>query len=81
MKSQTARLELLEARRRADPLIILTVDSDGNEIKSTVSEMLETGNIGFVRVLSGSSLSDLDRILSAFRERAIQAFEGGADDD
>lgn len=76
MKSQIARLELLEARRRADPLIILTVDGFGNEKKSTVSEMLQN-DLGFVRVVGGSSLSDLDNLLSAYHEWAIQAVRGG----
>ena len=76
MKSQIARLELLEARRRADPLIFLTVDGFGNEKKSTVSEMLQN-DLGFVRVVGGSSLSDLDNLLSAYHEWAIQAVRGG----
>lgn len=76
MKSQIARLELLEARRRADPLIILTVDGFGNEKKSTVSEMLQN-DLGFVCVVGGSSLSDLDRLLMAYHERAIRVTEGG----
>ena len=78
MKSQIARLELLEARRRADPLIILTVDGFGNEKKSTVSEMLQN-DLGFVRVVGGSSLSDLDRLLVAFHDKAI-ATKGGVYD-
>ena len=80
MKSVLSRIELLEASRRTDPLIILTVDSDGNEKKTTVSEMLQSGNYDFVRVLSGNNMADLDRLLSAFRERALKAAEGVVDD-
>ena len=76
MKSQIARLELLEARRRADPLLVLCEDSNGDTAKMTVSEMLNAGR-GFVRVVGGSSLSDLDNLLSAYHEWAIQAVRGG----
>ena len=80
MKSLLTRIELLEASRRSDPLIILTVDGFGNEKKSTVSEMLQN-DLGFVRVVGGSSLSDLDRLLMAFHDKAIQATKGGVYDD
>lgn len=76
MKSQIARLELLEARRRADPLLVLCEDSNGDTAKMTVAEMFDTGR-GFVRVVGGSSLSDLDNLLSAYHEWAIQAVRGG----
>lgn len=76
MRDILTRLELLEASRRQDPLIILTVDGFGNEKKSTVSEMLQN-DLGFVRVVGGSSLSDLDNLLSAYHEWAIQAVRGG----
>lgn len=78
MKSQIARLELLEESRRSDPLIVLCEDEHGDKVKMTVSEMLDTGR-GFVRVVRGSRLSDLDRILTAFHEQAIQDAMGGAD--
>lgn len=76
MKSQIARLELLEESRRADPLFVLCEDSNGDTAKMTVREMLNTGR-GFVHVVGGSSLSDLDKLLSAYHERAIQAVRGG----
>lgn len=76
MKSQIARLELLEASRRSDPLLVLCEDSNGDVAKMTVSEMLN-GERGFVRVVGGSSLKDLDRLLMAYHERAIQVTEGG----
>lgn len=74
------RLELLEASRRQDPLILLCVDGAGNQKNMTVSEMLQSDYFGFVRVASGSSLKDLDTLLRAFHERALQATKGGADD-
>ena len=77
MKSFLARLAALEASRRQDPLILLCVDGEGNQKKMSVSEMLQSDNFGFVRVTSGSSLKDLDRLLMAFHERALQAFEEG----
>jgi hypothetical protein len=80
MRDILTRLELLEASRRQDPLILLCVDGAGNQKNMTVSEMLQSDYFGFVRVASGSSLKDLDRLLMAFHDKAIQAFEGGADD-
>lgn len=76
MKSILSRLELLEASRRADPLIVLCEDSNGDTARMTVSEMLNAGR-GFVRVVGGSSLSDLDNLLSAYHEWAMQAVRGG----
>ena len=70
MKSFLARLAALEASRRQDPLIILCEDVDGNTAKMTVQEVLDTGR-GFVRVVSGSRLADLDDLLSVYHEIAI----------
>lgn len=80
MKSQIARLELLEARRRADPLLVLCEDSNGDTAKMTVAEMFDTGR-GFVRVVGGSSLKDLDRLLMAFHDKAKQAATGDVYND
>lgn len=77
MRDVQTRLAILEASRRQDPLILLCVDGAGNQMKMSVSEMLQSDNFGFVRVVSGSSLKDLDRLLSAFHERALQAFDEG----
>ena len=78
MKSIETRLEILEASRRCDPLLVLAEDENGDTAKMTVAEMLDTGR-GFVRVVGGSSLKDFDRLLMAQHERALQAHEGGAD--
>ena len=77
MRDILTRLELLEASRRQDPLILLCVDGEGNQKNMTVSEMLQSDHFGFVRVASGSSLKDLDRLLMAFHERALQDFDEG----
>ena len=71
MKSFLARLAALEASRRQDPLIILCEDVDGNTARMTVTEMLNAGR-GFVRVVSGSRLADLDDLLSVYHEIAIE---------
>ena len=76
MKSILSRIELLEASRRQDPLILLCVDGAGNQKNMTVSEMLQSDYFGFARVASGSSLKDLDRLLMAFHDKAIQATKG-----
>lgn len=78
MKSLLTRIELLETSRRSDPLLVLCKDSNGDTAKMTVSEMLNAGS-GFVRVVGGSSLSDLDRLLMAFHDKAI-ATKGGVYD-
>lgn len=72
MRDILTRLELLEASRRQDPLILLCEDDNGNTEKMTVQQMLDSGR-GFVRVVRGSRLSDLDKLLSVFRDRALQA--------
>ena len=69
MKSFLARLAALD-------LIVLAEDDDEIMQTMTVQAMLDSGR-GFVRVASGSSLKDLDRLLMAFHERALQAFDGG----
>ena len=79
MKSFLARLAALEASRRQDPLILLCEDDNGNAARMTVTEMLNAGR-GFVRVVGGSSLKDLDRLLTAYHDQALHAADGGADD-
>ena len=74
MRDILTRIELLEASRRQDPLILLCEDDNGNAARMTVTEMLNAGR-GFVRVVGGSSLKDLDMLLAAFHERALQAAE------
>lgn len=76
MHNIESRLAALEAGRRSDPLLVLCEDDNGNAARMTVTEMLSAGR-GFVRVVGGSSLKDLDRLLMAFHERALQAFDGG----
>lgn len=71
MKSALARLEELESRYIQDPLIVIAEMPDSKELqKMTVAEMLETGS-GFVKVVGGSSLADLDKILSSMASSAI----------
>ena len=79
MRDILTRLEFLEASRRQDPLILLCEDDDGNTVRMTVTEMLNAGR-GFVRVVGGSSLKDLDRLLMAYHDQALHAADGGADD-
>ena len=79
MKSFLARLAALEASSRQDPLILLCEDDDGNTVRMTVTEMLNAGR-GFVRVVCGLILKDLDRLLTAYHDQALHAADGGADD-
>lgn len=72
MKSAITRLEELEKRHLQDPLIVIAELPDTHELhKMTVAEMLETGS-GFVRVVSGSSLTDLDKILNSIANSVIE---------
>lgn len=72
MKSALTRLEELEKRHLQDPLIVIAELPDTKELKKmTVAEMLETGS-GFVRVVSGSSLTDLDKILDSIATSVIE---------
>lgn len=76
MKNALSRLMALEHSCLQDPLIVLAEDENGNSEKMPVQEMLSSGR-GFVKVVRGSRLSDLDKLLAAFRERALQAVDGG----
>ena len=76
MKSFLARLAALEASRRQDPLTVLAEDDDAIMQTMTVEAMLDSGR-GFVRVVSGSRLSDLDKLLAAYHDQALQAVDGG----
>ncbi len=72
MKSALTRLEELEKRHLQDPLIVIAELPDTKELqKMTVAEMLETGS-GFVKVVSGSSLTDLDKILDSIATSVIE---------
>lgn len=77
MKSALSRLTALEHSCLQDPLIVLTEDDNGNAEKMSVQEMLSSGR-GFVKVVRGSRLSDLDKLLSVFRDRALQATQNRA---
>ena len=76
MRDILTRIELLEASRRQDPLLVLCEDDDGNTARMTVKEMLDSGR-GFVKVVRGSRLSDLDKLLAAYHDQALQAVDGG----
>lgn len=62
MNTQT-RLERLEKRMIPDPLIVIAKLPNGETAQMTVSEMLQRG-AGFCKVVSGSDMNDLDRILA-----------------
>lgn len=74
MKKVLSRLTALEDKHLQKPLIVLAENSNGNVSKMTVQALIDSG-FSFVRVIRGSSLSDLDLLLSAFRE-SVFAEEG-----
>lgn len=70
MKQET-RLARLEQRARAVagvPLVVRYRLEDGTECKGTVEDMIRAGGL-FVSVLSGNSLTDVDKILDDFLEQ------------
>lgn len=80
MKSSLSRLTALEHSCLQDPLIVLAEDDNGNAEKMSVQEMLSSGR-GFAKVVRGSRLSDLDKLLLVFRDRALQATQNNATDN
>lgn len=59
------RLRKLESIILEEPLQVLCVMSDRTEIIISVDEMIELGDSAdFKRVVNGSSLTDLDKILN-----------------
>lgn len=74
MKKVLSRLTALEDKHLQKPLIVLAEDNNGKVSKMTVQALIENG-FSFIKVVSGSSLSDLDLLLSAFRE-SVFAEEG-----
>lgn len=74
MKSVLSRLAALENRYLQEPLIVLAKDENGNVSRMTVQALIDSG-FSFIKVIKGSSLSDLDLLLSAFRE-SVFAEEG-----
>lgn len=68
MISKSKINSLLEYKRSRDgePLIIRAITPDGEEVKTTVDEMITKG-YGFGGVESGNSLTDLDKILSMIK--------------
>ena len=59
------RLQKLESMVLDEPIRALCVLQDGSEIVVSVDEMIQLGDgADFRRIVSGSSLSDLDKILT-----------------
>lgn len=79
MNSLLSRLVALEKKHLQKPLIVLAENKNGDLSRMTVQALIENG-FSFVKVVSGSRLSDLDLLLAAFRERVLQDTEiGGAE--
>ena len=71
MKSTLARIEELEKLYNNEPLIVLAELPNSKELqKMTVADMLEQGG-GFVKVIGGSNLKDLDKLLEDMRQKAF----------
>lgn len=57
------RVEELERRSFLEPLTVRFIDRDGKERTGNVDD-LERNGVDFVCVVSGTSLEDVDRVLS-----------------
>lgn len=57
------RIEELERRSFLEPLIVRFIDRDGKERTGNVDDLEKCG-VDFVRVVSGTSLEDVDRVLN-----------------
>ena len=64
------RLKKLENERLIEPLVVLAATPTGEEKAMPVDEMIEKG-YGFCRVVAGSSLTDLDKILNHIAHSVI----------
>lgn len=69
------RLEEIEKLYRDDPLIVLAITDNGEEIKMPMRECLERDDVEFKKVIGGSSLKDLDALLQANREAAFKELD------
>lgn len=57
------RIAELERRSFSEPLIVRFIDRDGKERSGNVDD-LERNGVDFICVVSGTSLEDVDRVLS-----------------
>lgn len=64
------RLSILERERLQEPLIVLAKLPTGEEKPMSVDDMIKNKG-DFVRVLNGSSLTDLDKILKLMYDKAV----------
>ena len=69
MKALYKRLREMELRTNGDPLRVQFIDQAGVERIGSVDDLESCGG-DFVRVVAGSSLKDLDRILTTIRRKA-----------
>ena len=63
MKNIDNRLTMLEKTLTPDPMMVLSEFPDGTTEVVTVDDMIARGG-GFCKVISGSDMNDLDKILS-----------------
>lgn len=74
-ESIVKRLEKIEELYRDDPLIVIAITDNGEEIKMPMRECLERDDVEFKKVIGGSSLKDLDALLQAHREAAFKELD------
>lgn len=81
MRDIMKRLEELERKIRPQHLTILA-SLDGEQVEMTVQECIDKG-AGFIKVLDGCNMKDLDLILDMIYQKAIaqQEEEGSSRED
>lgn len=79
MRDIMKRLEALERKIRPQHLTILAV-LNGEQLEMTVQECIDKG-AGFIKVLDGCNMDDVDLILDIILQQAINDTRGSGDND
>lgn len=66
----TKRLEALESKHKQEPLIVLALLDNGQEIRLPMKDFLKRNDASFIRIVDGTDLGDLDLFLKAIDEEA-----------
>lgn len=67
----TKRLEALESIHKQEPLIVLALLDNGQEIRLPMKDFLQSkDNLEFIKIVDGTDLGDLDLFLKAIDEEA-----------
>lgn len=71
----TKRLEALESMHKQEPLIVLALLDNGQEIRLPMKDFLKRDDASFIRIVDGNDLEDLDLFFKAIDEEARRDVE------